>query len=439
MGIFNNISPPRLLIFTFMSLIATGTVLLMLPFATTTPITFVDALFTATSAATVTGLSVVDTASTFTWFGEFVILALIQLGGIGVMTFAMIILMILGRKIGFKDRILMQEAWNQDENGGIVKLIREIFIITFAIEITGAILLSFRFIPEYGLQDGIWYSIFHAVSAFNNAGFALFSDNLMSYVSDPLVSLTICGLIILGGLGFVVIMDVLRKRKFKKLALHSKITIMGTSVLLAVSTAVFFILEYANPATLGGLKTTWEKMLAAFFQAVTCRTAGFNTIDIGAMTEASQLFSMFLMFIGGGSASTAGGIKITTFAVITFGVLMVARSRNNIVIYDRRISETILIRALAITVISVMVIFSVTFLLTLTESIDFLPLLFEVVSAFGTVGLSMGITATLTPIGKLLITFMMFFGKLGPLTFIFSLTKRDQDPINYPTEAVITG
>lgn len=433
------ISPQRFLILLFGGLILSGTVLLKLPVATTTPISWMDALFTATSAATVTGLTVFDTASTFTQFGEFVILVLIQLGGIGLMTFAMTLLVVLGRRIGFKERILMQEALNQDHTGGIVRLIKDIFFISLVIESIGAILLAIRWIPEYGFSDGLWYSIFHSVSAFNNAGFSLFSDNLMSYANDPLIIFTISALILLGGLGFIVILDVWRKKRFKKFTLHSKITIVGTAILVVVPAIIFFILEFNNPNTLGGMDSTFDQMLAAFFQSVTCRTAGFNSIDISQMTEASQFFSMSLMFIGAGSASTAGGIKITSFVVIILAVWMVIRGKNNIVIWNRRISEKILIRALSIVVISAMLVFGVTMLLCITESADFLAILFEVISAFGTVGLSMGITASLTTFGKMLITMTMFFGKVGPLTFLISLSKKDEDLINYPDEGVITG
>ncbi len=433
-----NINPSQLLILVFSIFIILGTILLKLPWATTTSISWLDALFTATSAMTVTGLAVVDTETTYTLFGEIVIASLIQLGGLGIMSFAVLIFMVLGKKIGFRERILVQQSMNQTSLGGVVQLVRNLFIFSLAIEFIAMVLLSLRWVPELGWSKGIYYSFFHSISAFNNAGFALWSDGLSRYVGDPIINIVITLLFIIGGLGFTVLADLKNKNTFRKLSLHSKIMIIGTFSINIFAMFIIFILEYGNPNTLGSLSFV-EQWWASYFQAVTTRTAGFNTLDIGSLSDPTIHFMILLMFVGAGSASTGGGIKLTTFIVILLAVGTYLKGKNEIVVARRTVSETIIFRSLAITMISLTLIFLAIFVLTITEEAAFLPIVFEVVSAFGTVGLSMGITGTLSIIGKLVIIIVMFAGKLGPLTFAFSLARQEKSKIRYPQEDVLTG
>ncbi|OLO39315.1 Ktr system potassium transporter B [Alkalihalophilus pseudofirmus] len=433
-----NLSPPQILALSFLVFIVIGTILLKLPIASTTYISLIDALFTATSAITVTGLVVVDTGTNFTIFGQVVIMCLIQLGGLGLMTFAVLIIMMLGKKIGLQQRILIQEAFNQTSLGGLVRLIKILIIFTFILESIAFIILSFRWIPELGWQEGMYQSLFHTISAFNNAGFSLWSDSLSGYIGDPIVNLVITGLFITGGIGFTVLADIWYKKNFRKLSLHSKLMIVGTFVTNMVMMLVIFILEYGNPATLGSLPLS-DKLWGAYFQAVTPRTAGFNTIEIGDMTTASILLILLLMFIGAGSASTGSGIKLTTFLVMLLATITFLRGRNETVVFERTIQQHTKIRALAIIVISILFIFLTLFILTITENAPFLMIVFEVFSAFGTVGLSMGLTGELSIIGKQVIIVMMFIGRIGPLTLAFTLARPKKSNVRYPNEEVFTG
>ncbi|NLP50500.1 TrkH family potassium uptake protein [Bacillus sp. RO1] len=433
-----NLSPPQLLIVVFIFFGLLGTLLLMLPISTTKSITLVDALFTATSAMTVTGLAVVDTGTAYTLFGQIVILFLIQVGGIGIMTFAVLIFIMLGKKIGFQERLILQQALNQTSVGGIILLVRRIIIFSFLIEGIAVLLLSYRWIPEYGWWDGFYYSVFHAISAFNNAGFSIWSDSLMQYVGDPVVNIVISFLFIIGGIGFTVLTDLWYTKEFRKLTLHTKIMLFGTLVINILAMFVFFVLEYFNPSTLGNF-TFIEKIWASYFQAVTTRTAGFNTINIGSMETASIIWTLLLMFIGAGSTSTGGGIKLTTFVIIILAVNTFIKGKREIVIFKRSIHQNYVIKALAISTISILFIFFSLFILTITEQAEFLFLLFEVISAFGTVGLSMGITGDLTEIGKCVLVFIMLLGKLGPLTLAYSLAKPKPAKVRYPNEDLLTG
>lgn len=433
-----HLSPPQILAISFLFFIFIGMLLLKLPIATTSNITWIDALFTTTSAITVTGLVVVDTGTDFTVFGQVVIMCLIQLGGLGLMTFAVLIVMMLGKKIGLQQRILIQEAFNQTSLGGLVRLIKILLIFTLILESAAFIILSIRWVPIYGWQEGMYQSLFHTISAFNNAGFSLWSDSLSAYVGDPIVNIVITGLFITGGIGFTVLADIWYKKKFRKLSLHSKLMIIGTLFTNIVAMLLLFVLEYANPATLGNLPIT-DKLWGAYFQAVTPRTAGFNTLDIGEMTTASILLLLLLMFIGAGSASTGSGIKLTTFLVIVLSTITFLRGRSETVVFERTIPQYTKIRALAITVISIMFIFLTLFVLTVTENAPFLMLVFEVISAFGTVGLSMGITDELSTIGKQVIIVMMFIGRIGPLTLAFTLARPKKSRVRYPDEEVFTG
>ncbi|WP_142829162.1 TrkH family potassium uptake protein [Planococcus soli] len=433
-----SISPPLLISGSFLFLILVGTVLLKLPIATTQPISWTDALFTATSATTVTGLSVFDPGTVLTGFGELVLLVLIQCGGIGLMTFAVAILILFRKKVGLQSRIYLQESLTQNTVGGIVRLVKLILTFALTVEAVAAVLLTIYWIPEFGFKDALNYSVFHVISAFNNAGFSLFPDNMMSFVGDPLVNVLISLLFIIGGIGFTVVMDVSQKKSFHRWALHTKLMVGGTLILNAVAMIVIFALEYGNPGTIGNM-SLHDKLLASYFSAVTPRTAGFNTLNYGELEDPTLLFTMLLMFIGGGSASTASGIKLTTFVVVILATVSFLRSRREPEIFGRSIRLETVIRSLAITTISVLLVVFFLFLLTITEKIPFLPLAFEVVSAFGTVGLSMGITADLSDLGEILLSLVMFTGRIGPLTLFFILMKPRKENYRYPYDPVFTG
>lgn len=433
-----HLSPSQLLILVFFTAIMLGTCLLKLPIASYHYVRWIDALFTATSAMTVTGLSTIDSAKEYTLFGQFVIIALIQLGGLGIVSFALLIFIMLGKKIGLKERILIQQSLNQTSLGGVIKLVRNLFLFSFIIEFIAMLFLSIRWIPEYGFWRGVFYSFFHSISAFNNAGFSLWSDNLIRYVGDPIVNIGITGLIILGGIGFTVMSDIWNKKSFRKLSLHSKIMIIGTILTNLLAMAFIYILEYHNPHTLGHLSTP-DKLWASYFQAVTTRTAGFETMDLDNLQEPTALLFLLLMFIGAGSASTGGGIKLTTFIVIVISVITFIKGKQEIVLAKRTIANSILLKSLAISSIALLAIFLSVFVLCITEKAPFLKVLFEVISAFGTVGLTMGLTTKLTIIGKIIIVMMMFIGKLGPLTLAVSIAKSEQASIRYPNEDILTG
>ncbi|KPL59476.1 TrkH family potassium uptake protein [Rossellomorea vietnamensis] len=433
------LSPPQLLVVTFLFFIILGMVLLKLPFATTEHISWLDALFTTTSAMTVTGLAVVDTGGAFTLFGEVVVMSLIQIGGLGIMSFAVLIFMMLGKKIGFKERLLLQQALNQTSVGGVIKLVKYLFIFSFIVEGFAVLLLATEWVPEFGWKRGLYVSIFHSISAFNNAGFSLFSDSLMGYVGSPIINLTISFLFILGGIGFTVLVDLWRSKTIRQLSLHTKIMVLGTFIINVMAFMMIFVLEYNNPNTLAHLPLP-DKLFASYFQAVTPRTAGFNSLDYGSMERSTLLFTILLMFIGAGSASTGGGIKLTTFVVISLSMIAFLKEKKDIRIFRRTIDQAHIFKALALSMISVLLVFTALFFLEMTEhDASFLSLVFEVVSAFGTVGLSMGITGSLSIVGKWVIIIVMFVGKLGPLTLAFSLSRPDKEKIRYPKEDILTG
>ncbi|MGG3912628.1 TrkH family potassium uptake protein [Bacillus sp. es.034] len=433
------LSPPQLLVVTFLFFIILGMGLLKLPFATTEQISWLDALFTTTSAMTVTGLAVVDTGGAFTLFGEVVVMSLIQIGGLGIMSFAVLIFMMLGKKIGFKERLLLQQALNQTSVGGVIKLVKYLFIFSFIVEGFAVLLLATEWVPEFGWKRGLYVSIFHSISAFNNAGFSLFSDSLMGYVGSPIINLTISFLFILGGIGFTVLVDLWRSKTIRQLSLHTKIMVIGTFLINVIAFMMIFVLEFNNPNTLAQLPLS-DKIFASYFQAVTPRTAGFNSLDYGSMERSTLLFTILLMFIGAGSASTGGGIKLTTFVVISLSMIAFLKEKKDIRIFRRTIDQAHIFKALALSMISVLLVFTALFFLEMTEhDVSFLSIVFEVVSAFGTVGLSMGITGSLSIAGKWIIIIVMFAGKLGPLTLAFSLSRPDKEKIRYPKEDILTG
>ncbi|MFD1928458.1 TrkH family potassium uptake protein [Sporosarcina siberiensis] len=432
------LSPPIIISGNFLLLIIFGTLLLKLPIATEHSISWTDAFFTATSASTVTGLGVFDIGSTLTTFGEIILLTLIQLGGLGIMTFAVAILMLFGKKIGIQNRIYIRDSYNQQTVGGMVKYVRLILLFVLSIETLAITLLSIHWIPIFGWRDGIYYSTFHVISAFNNAGFSIFPENLIPFVGDPIVTIILSSLFVIGGLGFFVVMDIWNKKSFHHWTLHTKMMITGTLLLNVIATITLFLLEYNNVNTIGDF-SVGNKILASYFQAVSPRTAGFNTIPTGNMEEPSLLFTMLLMFIGGGTASTASGIKLTTFMVIVYATIAYFRGISEPHLFGRTIKTEILLRSLAITTVSLSTIISSLFLLTITESIPLFPLAFEVFSAFGTVGLSMGITGDLSSIGKLIVCLVMFMGRIGPLTLFYLLLKPKKESYKFPYDQVHTG
>ena len=417
-----DLNPPRALALGFLGLIIMGGLLLNLPVASAdgNSIGFIDAIFTSASAVCVTGLIVVNTAEHWSIFGQAVILILIQIGGLGIMTMATIVALILGKKISLKERLIIKEQMNQDTLSGMVRLMLYVIIMTFGIELIGAILLSFKFIPEFGAAKGLWFSVFHAVSAFCNAGFDITGSSFVAYNDSPLTILTLSILVMLGGAGFAVVMDVARNRSWQKFSVHTKLVLSLSTALLVLGTLVFLFLEYSNPATLGPM-TSGQKLLSAFFASVVPRTAGFNSIDTGALNESSAFFTIMLMFIGGSPGSTAGGIKTATFGVVLMATISIIRGEKDVEMYEKRISPETIFKALAIVTVGMGLIILISFLLTITENKIFLDLLFEATSAFATVGLTRGITPELTDIGKLIIMGTMYAGRVGPLTMAFAI------------------
>ncbi|MDW7672383.1 MAG: TrkH family potassium uptake protein [Bacillota bacterium] len=439
-------NPARVLVLGFVAVITLGMLLLLMPAASRNnqSVGLVNALFTATSAVCVTGLVVVDTGTHWTLFGKTVIAILIQVGGIGFMSMATLFAVILGKQITLRERLIIQQAVGQDTLSGVVRFALYMLTLTLVVQSLGVMFLSFRFIPEYGLMTGLGYAVFHSISAFCNAGFDLIGNgrSLTPYVNDPLVSLTIGSLIILGGLGFTVILDALSHYKTFRFTLHTRLVLLITGFLLAVGTAVFLVLEWNNPATLGDLPL-FSKLLAGFFQSLTTRTAGFNTIDTAGLTSASQVWAVVLMFIGGSPASTAGGIKTITFGVMIIMTVSVIQGKEEVEIFKRKIPYEIVNRAITIFVIGIILLVTATMLLLILENqFPFIAILFEVTSAFGTVGLSTGITSLLSTPGKLLLIVTMFTGRVGTLTIAFALAKRQNRHLNlihYPRERIIVG
>ncbi len=433
------LTPPQALLLSFIVLSLLGAVLLKLPAAALQPISWQQALFTAVSASTVTGLAIVDTGTHFTLFGQWVLLMLIQCGGLGLMTFGVFLIHLTQGRLTLSHRAALSEALNQSVQGDIRRLLPWMFGFTAVMELLGTGLLALHWIPEMGWSRGLYYSFFHAVSAFNNAGLGLAPDNLMRYVAHPLINIVISMLFILGGIGFVVIADVIQKRRFRNYTLHTKLMLVGTLILNVVAMLLILALEYGNPATLGGLPDLGAKLWAAWFQGVAPRTAGFNTLDITKMVPASTVLIMVLMFIGGGSGSTASGIKLSTFIVMLLATRAFLQQRERPVIFGRSLEQNTTLKALAITIISLFCVMAGVFVLTITEAADFLDIAFEVVSAFGTVGLTRGLTMQLSEIGQAVIMVLMLIGRVGPLTLAFTLANRHHARIQYPDGQVNIG
>ncbi|MBW4829739.1 MAG: TrkH family potassium uptake protein [Clostridiaceae bacterium] len=427
------LNPPRVLALGFAGLILIGAILLNLPIASKSgeSIGFINALFTSASSVCVTGLVVVNTGEYWSLFGHIVIICLIQMGGLGFMTLATLVALILGKKITLKERLIIKEQLNQETMSGLVKLTKYVILSTFAIEGLGALLLSTRFIPRYGLAKGLWFSIFHSISAFCNAGFDITGNSIVPFKGDVVVNLTIAFLIIIGGLGFSVYIDISRHKRFNRLSLHSKLVLMITLILIIVGMILFYIIEWDNLGTLEPLNTK-ERIVASFFQSVVTRTAGFNSIDMSKMKDTTTFIMIILMFIGGSPGSTAGGIKTTTFGAILLTTFTVIRGGRDVIAYKKRIPQEIIYRALTIASIGIFLVTIISMILTISEDANFLDLLFETTSAFGTVGLTRGVTPGLSNFGKILIAITMYLGRVGPLTMAFAFAKRQKTSIkNY--------
>lgn len=436
---FLSLTPPQALILSYIGLSILGTLLLKLPSASHQPISWLQALFTAVSASTVTGLVVVDTGTQFTLLGHWILLFLMQCGGLGLMTFGIIVIHLTQGRLSLKHRAALRETFNHRGEGDMRHIMLWAIGFTAIMELLGTTLLALRWVPEMGWGSGLFYSFFHAIAAFNNAGFALEPDSLMTSVGNPLINIVISLLFISGGIGFVVIADIIEKKHFRRFSLHTKLMLVGTLAINMVAMTVILILEHSNPATLAALPDWNTKLWACWFQAVTPRSAGFNTVDTGALLPSTAFFIIGLMFIGGGSGSTAGGIKVSTFMVALLATWAFLRGQERPLVFGRSIQLDIIRKSLAITVISLFCVSTGVFLLTITEKGGFLDLAFEAVSAAATVGLSRGITADLSITGQCILAVLMLIGRVGPLTIAFTLADARSENIQYPTGQVNIG
>lgn len=443
-------SPPQLLAASIAGLILLGTLLLALPVSAARgqSIGLLDALFTSTSAVCVTGLIVLDTSTDFSTFGQVIVMLLIQLGGLGYMTVSTVLASLIGRSVTLQERLTLQEALNAHDLEGLVRFAGTVLKLTLAFELTGAMILALRWWPELGIR-ALWYGLFHSVSAFNNAGFALWSDSLIRWRADITVNFVFTTLIICGGLGFFVLSELtaVRTRRIA-LSLHTKIVLTATGALLVLGTIAILILEWNNPKTFAAGWPIGERVLASWFQSVTARTAGFNTVDNGALTQAALFVTMALMFIGASPGSTGGGVKTTTFSITVAALWATVRGNKDPVLFKRRISAELVAKAFFVSLIAFLGLNTVAGAVLISEGRDLLPTLFETTSAFGTVGLSMGeqgsavsLSAFFTPLGKLLIAGMMFMGRVGPLTLALALAARASTTakIRYPEGKILIG
>jgi len=431
-------SPPAILAVGFLCLITLGCILLKLPECTIEPITWIQAAFTATSAVTVTGLSIVDTAN-YTRLGQVIIAILIQFGGLGFMTFAVFAFISLQRRLNIVGQKIAREAFAETSFGDISTTAKSVITIALSVELIGFIALSIAFLKEMPASEAIYAGFFYTVSAFNNAGFALTSDNLMPYADNKSINIIITSLIIIGGLGFIVVKDIIDNRSWRKISVNTKVVVTTTVALNFVAFVLFWLLEHNNPNTLGHLSLS-NQLTAAWFQAITPRTAGFNTIPIEQLTDASTLLTMFLMFIGGGSLSTASGIKVGTFVILILTTWAFLRQRDHVIVFKRRIPDRLVRKSLALISITMMLILISVFVLSVVEADHPLDdVLFEVVSALSTVGLTRGLTTKLSSTGEIVIMFMMFAGRVGPLTLAYLIAMPKTSRVHYPETNVLVG
>ena len=441
----------QIILLSFLLVILIGSVLLALPISSTNGIAvpYIDALFTATTSTCVTGLVTLPTFSTWSVFGQIVILILIQVGGLGVITIMTGLMLLLNRKLGISDRLLIQEAFNLNTMSGLVKFVKNVLFGTLIIEGIGAVLYMLVFVPEFGAK-GIWISVFNSVSAFCNAGIDIIADNsLCNYAANPLINIVTSALVILGGLGYIVWWDVLRvvksrspknRKIFRHLTLHSKIAITVTAGLILAGAILIFIFEYANPLTIGEMDL-FDKIQVSFFQSVTTRTAGFASVPQENLTNASAAVSVILMLIGGSPVGTAGGMKTVTITVLICAAFATIRNKNSATLFGRRISDDSVKKAVAVVVMFLTICASSTVLILATSNASAIDAVYETVSATATVGLSRNFTATLNAFGKLIIIVTMYFGRVGPISLAVALGRKNesQNVISEPTEDISIG
>lgn len=419
--------PALVAVMGFAGVILVGALLLTLPISSTSGETtgFIAALFTATSATCVTGLVVVDTGTYWTPFGQVVILLLIQLGGFGFMTSSTLLLSLIGRRVTLRERLVLGHTMGAEHPGGLLRLVKRVAVATAIIEVTGIAILFLRFQREMPVGRALWWSVFHAVSAFNNAGFDIIGrfQSLIGYQRDPWVLLTIGSLIVLGGIGFVPLADVYKHRSWRRFAVDTKLIFVTTAMLLLGGAVSFGIMEWTNPTTLGGLPWA-DRVLNSVFNSISPRTAGFASVPLDTMRDSTLFVIIALMFIGGASGSTAGGIKVQTFSVLFFTIVAALRGTEHVVVFNREVPLPQIQRALAVALLAIAIIFSVALGLSMFEPFRFIDVLFETVSGFGTVGLTVGITPTLGTWSRLFLIGIMFTGRLGPLTLALALAAR---------------
>ena len=443
-----SMTPPQLILLGFAAVILLGSLLLALPISTKSgqSVSYTDALFTATSATCVTGLVTLSTVATWSIFGQVIILLLIQIGGMGVITVMAGIMLLLQKRFGIKDRVLLQDSFNLNTLSGLVIFLRKVIAGTFIIESLGAVLYMTVFVPHFGVK-GIWISVFNSVSAFCNAGIDIISDySLCDFAHNPVVNITTCLLIFMGGIGFIVwwdVLDAVKKQKtkwFKHLTLHSKIALSSSVFLILAGAVLIFVFEYNNPDTIKDF-SLFDKIQASVFQSVTTRTAGFMTIPQQNLTNPSSYVSLLLMFIGGSPAGTAGGIKTVTFTVLIASSISAIKNRNETVLFNRSIPKLAVSKAVAVTSVSFATMFLSTVFLSIFVQADALDIIFETISATATVGLSRNLTSSLNEIGKIIIIITMYIGRVGPITLatMLSLGKVKENIIKNPVEDISIG
>ena len=446
-----SLSTTHIIMLSFLVVILLGSLLLSLPVSSANghAIPYLDALFTATTATCVTGLVTLPTVTTWSVFGQAVILVLIQIGGLGVITIMTALMILLHKRMGIGDRLLLQDAFNLNSIYGIIRFVKRVLLGTFLVEGIGAVLYMLVFVPEFG-PKGIWISVFTSISAFCNAGIDIIAENgLCGYATNPIINTVTSLLIILGGIGYIVWWDVMgigkgtvgkQKRKFRHLTLHSKITIITTLILIFGGGILIFVFEYNNPMTIGNL-TLFDKIQVAMFQSVTTRTAGFATVPQQNLTNASSILSLLLMFIGGSPVGTAGGIKTVTIAVLVVSAIATIQNKQEVSLFNRNISKQAVNKAVAVSIMSFSIMFASTILLSAVSNADALDVLFETVSATATVGLTRDLTPYLNSAGKMIIIGTMYLGRVGPISLALALNsgKKHQNIIKNPTEEISVG
>lgn len=440
------LSTTQIIMLSFLLVILAGSLLLALPVsAAGEPVPYLDALFTATTATCVTGLVTVPTFTTWSTFGQAVILFLIQVGGLGVVTILCAVMLLLNRRIGIGERLLLQDAFNLSNLCGIIRFVKRVLLGTFLVEGVGALLYMTVFVPEFGVR-GIWISVFTAVSAFCNAGIDILAENsLCNYAANPIINLVTCLLIILSGIGYIVWWDVLglnarKRRVLRHLTLHSKIAIFTTLILVFGGGLLIFLFEYQNPLTIGNL-SLFDKIQVSLFQSVTTRTAGFATVPQENLTNATSILCLLLMFIGGSPVGTAGGIKTVTFALLAVSALATIQNKREVTLFQRNISKQAISKAVAVTMMSFAIMFTSTLLLCAVTDADALDVVYETVSATATVGLTRNLTPSLNGAGKAVIIATMYLGRVGPISLALALNtnQKRQNIIKNPTEEISVG